>query len=70
MNRIGDIPRPINLNYKTVPLNCTLKLNKIELFKLEKQEQAKVQDHHRKCFASRVLSFKLETEHTIILADV
>lgn len=70
MSHTGIIPRAINLTYKICPLNCTLKPNKIELFELEKQEQAKVQNLHRKCFASRVLLFKLEIENTNILADV
>ena len=42
----------------------------LKLFELEKQEQGKVQNLHRKCFASRVLSFKPEIENTNILADV
>lgn len=51
------------------PLNCTLKPSKIELLELEKQEQAKLQDLHRKCFAAMVLSFKPEIENTDILVD-
>ena len=70
MSHTGIIPRAINLTYKICPLNCTLKPNKTELFELEKQEQAKVQNLHRICFASGVLSFKLEIENTNILADV
>lgn len=47
-----------------------MKPNKIELFELEKQKQARVQNLHRKYLASRVLSLKLEIENTYILTNV
>lgn len=66
---IGDILRPINLTYKMY-LELYFETQQNWVVWVRKQNQAKVQNLHRKCFASRVLSFKLEIANTSILADV